>query len=194
MSTIGPLVDSGQIEADVLRTLQTWLPTYLLEAVAQAEHDPIAAPASWAIISQYDRWPEQGLPAVIVVSPGIIEDSTRRDGEGFYRATWAVEVSVTVAAAKSTVARRMAQIYGAAVRGALLQRRSLGHQTQVTDWINEEIGGVNADKRRTVCVVANAFHVERADVVTTQGPTGDEPPAPGSWPIVNEATVEVTKR
>lgn len=193
MSIVGPLVDAGQIEAAVIRALKTWLRSYIVEVAAQNSFKgPIEKVKSWAVASEYDRWPEQGLPAVIVAAPGLLGEPTKAGGE-FYRASWSVEVSVTVAAAKAPRARRLAQMYGAAVRGALLQRRSLGDDLQATDWLDEDSGDVAHDKRRTVVVVQNAFAVEHSRIVAwRKGPKGDKPPdsMPQEYPTVQEIDVE----
>jgi hypothetical protein len=198
---VGPVRNSGEIEAAVIKKLRWCLPFYLERAREAAGHGAIAAVKSWGVVSEYDRWPEQGLPALIVACPGALEGTIAKDGDGFYRAMFAVEVSVTFAAARGGEARLAAQIYNAAVRAALVQQSELAEKISVAAWVDEAVGDVLKENRRTITAAANVFHVEMEDIVTKLGgPDGPldipDPPAPDEtedWPEVTETDTEVTK-
>jgi hypothetical protein len=199
MSVVGPLWHPGVLEDAVLDTLKTWLPSYLSEACAQeterldlAEPKRLAVPKTWATISDYDRFPEQGLPAIIVAAPGMKGEADRR-GDGSLRGTWMVEVSATVSADTAKNTRRAAQIYLAAILGSVLQRRSLGDPHSAATFVATEYVDVPNEKRRSIVACAAAFEVQVGEMLSTQlGPATPEPPdpMPETWPEVQETTIE----
>jgi hypothetical protein len=187
VSTIGPLFSPHLIEEGAIATLQKWLPFYA--GVAKEEHGLELPPIkSWGLLDNtYDRWPEQALPALVVVAEGIGRGgSPEKHSGGYYRASWGLGVVVVVQHPKTIMARKIAQIYGACIRGALLQRRSLGAGGQIADWLDEASPyGVN--ERRTRAASENVFSVTQDEVVNWQmGPKTDEPPA--TVPIEPEIT------
>lgn len=199
MSLFGPLRHGGEIEDAVLASLQLWLPDYLREVERQAGLDAevLEGPRSIGWAPEMTKWPEDQLPSLIVVSPGTSEDP-ERDGEGVHRARFALNVGVVASAADERDTRRLAQLYGAVVRGCLLQHRILAEEIQVVAWNGEGYDDIPqaAEMRRTVALGLNRFTVEIGDLVSdTQGPGeptdgGD----PGDWPVIDPApAVQVTK-
>lgn len=189
---VGPLFSSHVIEEAVLAQLRRRLPGYL--SIACEIHEVkggIAAVKSWAVANTGEKWPEQGLPALLVTGPEETS-GTEAHGQGMHRATWPVEVALVIAAKTGPAARKYARIYGAAVRGALLQRRSLGVDGATTTWRGEGTGIVGMDKqRRTMAANANLFEVTVDNVVSWRmGPGADKPPIPDDWPEVTETEVE----
>jgi hypothetical protein len=190
VSVAGPIFSAHLIEEGLISTLRTWLPSYLADVAAQHGVGKIAPVKSWGLSSEYERWPEQGLPALIVACPGL-RGEPEKTGDGFYRAIWSAEVSVTISARTGPAARKYAQIYAAAIRGAVLQRRSLGDGARVTTWLDEAYGDVAVEQRRTIVAAANVFAVEQNEVVSwRKGPGSDKPPIPTEWPEVTETEIE----
>lgn len=195
MSVIGPLTGGLEVERGVLKTLRAWLPTYLKDAIAQAGLKPnaIQPVKSWSVISEHDRWPEANLPAVIIAAPGL-RGNPEKGGDGSYRVVWQVAVSIVIGAATGPKARKYAQVYAAAIRGAILQRRSLGDEMRATDWVDEGYTTISHTDKRTVVGAALFFDVEQNQVVNWRlGPKGDEPPkeVPAEVPEVTEIDVEM---
>jgi hypothetical protein len=194
MSTIGPLFSAHLIEESAIETLQTWLPTYAAEAKAQYGLE-LPEIKSWGLTpSTYDKFPEQALPALVVVADGIGKGGEPEEyAGGHYRASWALGVAVAIQHPDMNKARKIAQIYGAAVRGALLQRRSLGAGGRVSRWIDEGYPYATKEKR-TRAAAENVFLVTQDEVVNwRQGPKGDEPPeeTPATYPEITEVGVDV---
>lgn len=193
-TTFGPLFSAHEIEDAARDTLQSWLPTYLTEIKSQ--HGVALPPIkSWATLDSYDRWPEQALPAALIIAGGIGQGGSPEEhgGEGFYRATWALGVSVTVEHPKANAARKIARLYAAAVRGVILQRRSLGMEGVVTRWLDEGYGSVPLKERRTRAQAENVFAVTVDEVVNWQlGPKDGEPPAevPADYPEITDVEVD----
>jgi hypothetical protein len=167
----GELKHAGSIEAAAEAQLRLWLPSYLQEARTQAGHGPIAPIKSWGVASDYERFPEKGLPALIISAPGTVDDAERTGGAR-YDAEWELEIDVTFAAASGGAARLAAQIYGAAIRGVMSQKPALAGDITVLDWKGEITSNVPTKMQRTQVAVANLFRVGMNGVVTAQpGPT-----------------------
>ncbi|HEY6731896.1 MAG TPA: hypothetical protein VI039_12850 [Solirubrobacterales bacterium] len=190
MSGIGPLFSPHLIEEGVLSTLQRWLPLYL-EAIKDQYGVELPEIASWGLVDEDDdRWPEQALPALVVVAERVRDPE--KHGEGWYRAKWPFHVTVIVEHPERVWARKIAQIYGAVIRGAIGQRRSLGAAGRVTDWEGEDLP-FSAEKSRTEAASQNFFIVQQDEVMNWQlGPKGDVPPdePPSDGPEVTEVDVD----
>lgn len=185
----------------------------LLDAAIEAEEikpRSLAAPKSWATVSEYDRFPEQGLPAIIVSAPGLA-DTPQMNGAGEIRADWTVEVSATVSANGARQTRRLAQMYLAAIQGAMLQRRSLGDPYTAVYLTDVQYADVPTERRRSIMAAAAAFRVGVEQMLSTkEGPVSplppdptpptwpDPPPDPGTpdpvpeaWPTISSTNVEI---
>lgn len=188
---IGPLFSPHMIEEAVLASLMRRLPLYSKAALDQWG---IKLPeiASWGLVDEEeDRWPEQQLPALVVIA-----DETRNVEEhsaGWYRASWPFSVTVAIAHAERVQARKIAQIYGAVVQAALLQRRSLGLEDGELRWEGQKLP-FHAEQDRTEAVSQNLFSVVIDEVVNWRnGPKTDELPEepPGPDPEITEVDVAV---
>ena len=201
-SVIGPLFDSGELEAAALATLQARLPAYLSEIRSQKDFGAIAPIKSWGVVSEFNRFPEQGLPALIIMCPGTVGE-TSKDGSGYFSGIWSLAVAVEVAASTGAAARRVAQLYGAAVRGALGQRRSLGEDF-VVDWVREGLETIDIGQRRTRVASEQIFTVQADEVYNWRGglptedtdythPDPDDAPddPPAAWPTVETHDTDV---
>jgi len=191
MSEIGPLFSPHLIEEGILSVLQRWLPLYRLEIKDQYSVE-LPEIESWGLVDEDDeRWPEQALPALIVIAEQ--GQQVEKYCGGNYRAKWPFQVVVVVEHPQRVWARKIAQLYGAAIRGAILQRRDLGVAGRVADWDGERLP-YEAKKSRTEAASQNFFLVSQDEVVNWQlGPKGDTPPdsPPGEDPEVTEVDVDV---
>lgn len=180
---IGPIVLDGDVEHAALETLQGWLAFYLARIDADLERaQPTPPPRSWSAASDGERWDEETPPALLVFTPGP-SAGERHGPRRSYRATWPVNVGVTVGAATERGTRALAGIYGAAIRLALSQHPDLGGLAQSTRWL-----GARSDvlpRQRRHLAVEVAFEVQVARVMDTRGVTlPSEPGDPGSTPPV----------
>lgn len=198
MTVFGPIVHAGQVEQAAEQTLRAWLPTYLREIERQHGRAQLALPAprSWITLSQGDRpedWPESGLPAVLLMCPGLASQP-EREGSGRYRARWDLQCGVVVSASRPAATRELAQLYGAAVRATVLQRPSLGGFAQAVTWTDEENGDMPPDDSRSLGYVAVTFTVDVLEAVDAlagpAAPAPDADPDGQEWP--EAAIVAVT--
>lgn len=186
--TIGPLVDAGALEERFLEVLPVALPPYLAATAVAAGKPAGYLPGikTWSVVSEHDRFPEEGLPCVIIGAPGITGEPTK-DGEGNWTAIWAFEVSVTATGRDAREARRRAQLFAAAVRACLLQTKisAPNFKASVLAWLDEAYTDVPTTKRRSILATSNVFSVEVEDVVNEYGRPGDPNPP------ITEVDVEV---
>lgn len=195
MTIFGPLFGGDEIDSALIASLQTRMPAYLKEVVRQRGLEiALEEPNSISAVSEFERWPEEQLPSIVIVNPGTVE-TPQKDGAGTYRARWEIEICVCVGGPNQPETRRNSQLYITAVRGAIMQRRSLGAGMKGVDWGGESYELIPSEKRRTLAGAKASFVVEREDVVTIgAGPTDLElEPQPEDWPEVTSTKVTVEK-
>lgn len=194
-SIFGQIVDADQVEAAVLETLRKWLPTYLAEIERQRGITPpgsLPRPRSWTVASSLDKWPDHPLPAVFAVSPGLAEEPLRTS-RGGYRAPWGVGVAAVVSAKDRAASRRLAAMYGAAIRTCLLQHRSLAGFATGLDWIDEDLDNAPPEQARTLAIAQELFVVTVDRVLDpAAGPAQPDPEADPTEPYDDWPTVQTT--
>jgi hypothetical protein len=200
MSLFGPLLPGSLIENAAIDTLKAWMPAYIAELERQAGRDARSLPMikSWVLRPEFEVWPEDlKTPAIVAVSPGLAEPPTK-NGDGSYDAVWSLGVGVVTETATEASTRELARVYAAAIRGCILQRRSLG-AGRIADWVDESYDeDIPAEKARTLACAMNVFTVQMDNVVLVgEGPRGDPPEDPyadpGDWPEVQTTHVEIER-
>lgn len=176
MSALGLLAHAGQVEDAVVDRLRNWMPVYVAELERQTGRTVGRIPALKSIksISDFDRRQEEQVPAAVVVSTGTT-GTPIKEADGYYRATYNIGVAIVVAAREERGSREIAQLYGAAVRGCLLQRRSLTDVIEIGVWLGESFDELSVDDRRSMFGGMNLFEMEVRNIVSWKlGP-------PPSW-------------
>jgi hypothetical protein len=192
MSVFGLLSGPEDVEKAVLAALQKWLPTYLREVERHRGLEKGALPEirSYSIVSDYDRYPQEQLPSIVIESAGLVSGSLEQNGKGYYSGRYAVEVSVTYAADEGLPARFGAERYGEAVRAALVQNALLDEDVELVAWVDESTVGEN-DKRSRRVTNVNAFEVALHNIVSDRkGPADPDPDAPNETATVQEIDVQ----
>jgi hypothetical protein len=84
-SAIGPIVSGHDVEQATLAVLRRWMPTYLAEAERQTGRVVGSLPVirGWTVATTFDKWPEDQLPAIVLISPGLASPPDA-DGSGEY--------------------------------------------------------------------------------------------------------------
>lgn len=191
MTVFGQIVTASAVEEAALATLALWMPTYLGEIERQHGTTAIAVPASYTARSEVQNWPEEHLPAVIAISPGTSAVPEAR-GDGRVDAEWSLGVAVVVSAVDRDTTRRMAQLYSAAVRAAILQHPSLGGVAAGTVWLAESYVDVPVEDTRTLMAAQVVFVVRVDEVVDLfDGPAVPDEAPYGDRPVVVVADVDV---
>lgn len=186
------IIAGRQIEDAVETTIKLWLQTYLREMELQLgiQRNTYPDPASWEISPHFEKWSENRLPAVLIVSPGLAREP-RMSGDGSYRAVWTVGIGVIVSAMDYDSTKIALSVYIAAIRALILQKQSLGGIANVVEWVDESYDDLpNLETGETAAGGQVVFNVEVADVVNKRGgpaiPSAPDPVGlPGSqWPQV----------
>ena len=174
-SIFGPIVTGADVERAALDTLKLWTPEYLawVERATGREVGSLPRPRSWVASISIDRWPEEQLPSVLLLSTGLAEEPAR-DGRGVYRAKFALGLAVVVSARDRRETDDLAKLYTAALRAALLHNQTLGGLAEAVEWVDERYDALPGDRQRRRQLAAGqaVFRVEVHDVVAVKaGPS-----------------------
>lgn len=193
MTVFGQLDYAGELEDAVLQHLKDWMPTNVKE-IARQHSNTLAKPKSYTVVSQYARWPENALPAIVVESGGM-NGEPEESGERFLSGTFVVEVAAVVQGPDAVTTRKLAQHYGLAVIASMLQHRKLSDRIWVAKMTGAGFAGQDVEQRRTRVMVAAVFDVTFEKFLNTgEGPRAPEPDViPEDWPAVKSTEVDVKK-
>lgn len=193
MSVFGEIRTPAELEAATEKHLRHWMPTYLKEVGTQ-QGLKLGKVGSYTVVSEYGKWPEKGLPAIVIESAGLV-DTPDEDGENKLSGTFSLEVSVTAQGPDAVGTRKLAMAYGSAVVAALMQHRKLAEDIWVVELIDTAFAGADAANARTRIAVASVFHVRLENFLdTSEGPLEPEPETiPDEWPTVKSVETEVEK-
>lgn len=180
------IVTDDMVEDAVIAHLKFWLPSYLADvetAVGKRRGFYKRPPlSSYTVRSDFDKWPEEMLPAVIVVSPGI-EDDPIKSGDRKIRAKHMIGVACVVSSTGQIETRRYAYRMGAAIRMLFADRPLMGGalngEIRGVDWLgtrNNELPDDEPD--RSLWASRQLFAIEVANVFTK----GDGPSEPYPLP------------
>jgi hypothetical protein len=182
MSTpFGPVFNFAKVERWLLETAETWFPTYLAEAERQSDEEPhtFAPVENFIVANEWDSWPEEHLPCLLVMDTGV-GDQPKRDGGGRWSVRRIFGASIIVQAPTRTDVRWASGLYGAAFRSLLLQHQDLGHPESIggVDWTDERPAPVPTDDERNIGAQISLFIVDIKDVADEGGvPRGPQFPA-----------------
>jgi len=213
MSALGTLKTSSTIETAVIDRLRAWMPSYIADVERQNDLEPGSAASIKSIRAVSDpndsaRRPEDQLPAVLVAVSSTSE-KPKKDADGYYSAPYTLGVMVVTATNSEQNSRHLGQLYGAAIRGCLVQSRSLSSDVQMTDWEGEDLGLIDPEDNRSLFGCTNTFSCELRDIVSWKmgpPPTWEPPETPveatpptdpteeitGSWPATSiEETIDL---
>ena len=199
MTQFGTIITGAAPEAGMVATLKLWLPSYISEVERQTGRTAgtVARPRSYRTAVEPDNWPEDQLPAVIVLAGGL-EAEPSREGPRSYRTWFDLRVATIVSASTEVAARSVAQLYAAAIRSAALQHPSLGSKVDALDWQGETYEAAGQDRNRTIAASVVEFRAMIASVTEgwagPQGAPQVDPVAPyPEQPTVLTTPVTVTK-
>lgn len=195
MTIFGNIKTAGAVEGAVLGIVQKWLPTYVAELERQTGRavPSVARPRSYGVTYDLDNWPENQLPAILVVAAGT-DGEPEEEGGGVFSAWWSVGVSAVLTAPDAVNVKRNSQLYAAAIRALVVQHRNLGGFAMTTDWVAEEFAESTADQNRSLAITLNSFRVKVRDVVTSYaGPIQPDPKPDPNEPYPEWTTVTSTE-
>lgn len=194
MNIFGRLLTDDAVEDAVVATLKKWIDTEL--RLVEEERDLPARtyerPRGWGIHSDMDKFPEEQLPAIIVVTLEV--NNSGKSGRKI-RATWSMSVTSITSSTDMEATRKKTLRLGTAVRGALVHRQSLDGALPTEEMPSGTVRGVRWDSSsnrelpldadRTIWGIRQVFDIEVDDVMTqSAGPAEpDAPPPPVDEPL-----------
>lgn len=198
MSIFGPIITGAQLEQAAMDTLQLWMPDYVAALERETGREPRSVPLPKAWVRRNDavaRWPENRVPAIALVSPGLSTDPVK-DGEGNYSCAFELAVGAIVNARDQQSANDLAKLYAAAIRTLLLQRGDLGGFANGTVWTKEGYTDTPADYLKIGAIATVTFDVIVEGVAVDHGgplaPSDDPYLDPGDWPTVATTALTLT--
>lgn len=195
MSLFGIIKTGGDVEQAVISHLEEWVTTYLAEIERQQGIPPKSLPTvdHWVSTNEFRKWAEEQTPVGVVISPGISDDPVK-DGEGTYRAKWHVGIAVVIKGRNRAEVSENAKLYAAAVRGAMLQHRSLGGFARGVEWKDETYTDVPTKSERTMGSAQSVFEIEVPETINVFAGLVTKPEEPYEDPgdLPEAETVEVT--
>lgn len=197
MSVFERIISDDQVEDATLETIRKWLHTYLAEKERQSglQAGYYARPpgeGSYTVRADFEKWPEEMLPIVTLIAPGITDDPTRQ-GRGQVDGKFDVGVTCVVESTDQVATRRYAYRMGAAIR-ALLTQKGLEDQLDGTvrgvDFLGSRNNELPDPDGRTIWACRQLFVVDVAGIMTrVAGPTGPETPIEPLDPVPDWPTV-----
>lgn len=195
MSLFGPIIDKEAVEVAVRDHLVDWMPTYVAEMERQRGLNPgdLEAVREYVCTSDFKKWPEEALPTVAVICPGL-DGEPSKDGSGDYTAPWQVGVAAIVAASDTALTRKAAGLYAAAIRGAILQHQSVSGLASGVDWVGERYDDIPEESGRTLASGQVIFRVWVPETIrANDGPVEPDVNPPTDWPTADTVDVQVQK-
>jgi hypothetical protein len=193
------IITRQDVEQAALDTLQIWIDTYLAEVERQKGITvrSLPRPRSWTRRNEFERWPEDQIPAIIVVSPGL-SDPPMGTGNGAFRADWDLGIAVVAEGQQTNSTRDLVGYYTAAIRALIIQRPSLGGFAMGVIWTGEryddisdtEIGRTMASGQVLFQVTVEGIVSTKAGPVTPDTPPVDPPDTSPTWPIATQVSAE----
>lgn len=181
LETFGPLVLGTEPEEALQDTLEQWMETYLAFVVRKINRPDftLPLPRSYAVSSDFDHFPEEALPAILIMCEGIRDP--KKDGRGQYRATFPLKVGLFVEGRDRKSSEQLAKFYAGAIRGLVTAKGSLGNFATATTWTDEKYHVADRNQR-TIGRAEVCFNTEVRGVVRRlSGPAAPIPaPQPGT--------------
>lgn len=205
---VGAYVDRGQVEKQTLAHIEEWFIPYLAD-VERKQTPPLtprtlAQPRSYNVVTEFTPFPEEQLPFIAVISPGLMPGRKPHiDGDGMVKAWWQVAVGALVSANNERAAKDLAGFYGVALRLLMTQMPQLGGWASGVEWMDEKYDDFPRVRELTRAAVRHVFVIEVQDVMNVrQGPRDLDgvftPPAdpyavPDDYPeITHVSTVNIS--
>ncbi len=193
------IISSDELDVQINATLSMWMDTYLAELDRQRGFStPIPGIRSYVTLQDFRHDPENQTPAVVVVNAGTT-GRPQKTGEGWYRSTFLVAVAVITSTKDQASTRRMSQVYGAAVRAIMLQKKAGANMVSDVAWLGEANDQIDRDAGDQLAACTNSFELMVDGIVKERGagPAAPSTATPDPVPTVvggDSNSVTVTEK
>lgn len=194
-SIFSPIIPATAVEEAVTEVLQIWMDPYLREVERQWSITEELAPImSWNVRPETDHWPEEQLPALIVVSGGTTEDPLM-DGDGRFTAIFQIGTVIFAKGINKENTNRNARVYAAAARAIMLQQDGLDGLSDGVRWKSEHYDEAWTTAGRTLVAAQIVMEYAIPHVVRRwAGPSLPPEPTDGTmWPAVESTEITIDK-
>lgn len=192
----GSIVHPRLIAEWVRDHLQAFQEDYLAEVERQTDRlAPRDLPVirSWEMAPDVERWPEDQLPAAVIVVPRT-DGEPRMDGEGNYRVDWVVDIGLIVSARDEESTEELVGLYAAAFFAAIAQSKSMGGRFAETRPTGIDLDVIGDDRTigiarlRFIASVENVVNAYLGPPQPSENPYDD----PDDGPTVQDTELELT--
>lgn len=206
---LGPGLSQRDIRRWAVSGLGIWFPTYLRDS--ERHHGLVPGyctlPKTLRLSIDPSKWPEEPLPAVLIVTAGTQEGPVRQADF-----TWDSEYQISFQAVThgpdQDEAELQASIYGLALKQMVLQQSSEWHGEAAYAGPDVEVssvvlldedwtGTLASSRRRTLAYGAVTFSVVFRNTATSRNPEIDPLPAPeddpGQFPEIVAVELQTTR-
>lgn len=182
MTRFGSIIPADVLEDDLTSYLQKWFKTYAAEVSEQVngQRGLYPEPKYWttAPIVALESESQIRYPAVLVVSPGLLQKPVRH-GDGSYEGTYQIGVCIITTARKEIEAGRMARRYGAAIHTAVMQHQSLDTTyIEGIEWADERFTDFLSAEQETCASATEIFNITVKGLFNMFGGPGVANPLP----------------
>lgn len=146
----GNIVTEEYVRDALEAHLRLWSPAYIAQVAAQMGLEGTPPPfASYDPVDEgVTTWPDDRLPAAVLVVGGWPEKAINRGGKLY--AGWTVGVGTVASGQDNRGARKLIACYTAAVRACVWQHPSLGGAVSGCELLDESYNDLHDDSTRTL--------------------------------------------
>lgn len=196
MSNFGPFKSGPVVEAAVQAHIEKWFPTYLraVEPLGEYAEGSLQDFRTIETNPEFERWPEDQIPGLLIVSPGMVPGSAKQEGNGKVRGKFVIGLGIVCSADTRKNSNELAGWYGVAMLGLMLQKPSLGKFARGVELKDVSYDDLGSDGIRTQASNLLVFEVEVPEIIDTHfGPLIPED-LPSESVIAEEANVTVVQK
>lgn len=190
--TMGPLKGANYVEQVVQEHIEKWMSTYLraVEPLYDYDKGSLEDFRSIETSPEFERWPEEQIPGLLLVSPGMIQGSVKVEGNGAMRARFILGLGIVVSADTKENSNDLAKVYGIAAAALMVQKPSCGGHFRGTDLEDMSFDELGSDGYRTQASALVVFSVDVPEIINTDGgPLEPSTEPPEESPKAEKVTV-----